>query len=220
MPQGRSGRTETEDESRVDHLLHLLSDLSPRDPSPDVRVRLEAIVAERLRDGARVRGADRTRLAWLKPAFAVVSLAAVGLAAGLVFHFRHHEPAQTGRTVKVSQPGLSPPTSQEKAARIDPAAAASPTRQARIQRPHSTLAQTSSIRRMIMQLPYSNSAIENGTYSIIRVSMSQSELLSLGFPINATLQDRRIAAELTLGEDGLPREISLPLPLEVMKEKR
>ena len=55
---------------------------------------------------------------------------------------------------------------------------------------------------------------------MIRVSMSQSELLSLGFPINATVQERRIAAELTLGDDGLPRAISLPLPLEVMKEKR
>jgi hypothetical protein len=73
---------------------------------------------------------------------------------------------------------------------------------------------------MTMQLPYSNSAIETGTYSTIRVSMAQSELLSLGFPINATVQDRRIAAELTLGDDGLPRAISLPLPLEVMKEKR
>jgi hypothetical protein len=50
--------------------------------------------------------------------------------------------------------------------------------------------------------------------------MSQSELLSLGFPINATVQDRRVVAELTLGGDGLPRAISLPLPLEVIKEKK
>jgi hypothetical protein len=50
--------------------------------------------------------------------------------------------------------------------------------------------------------------------------MSQFDLLSLGFPINTTVQDRRIVAELTLGDDGLPRAISLPLPLEVMKEKK
>jgi hypothetical protein len=73
---------------------------------------------------------------------------------------------------------------------------------------------------MTMRLPYSNSAIETGTDAIIRVSMSQSELLSLGFPINATVQDRRVVAELTLGDDGLPRAISLPLPLEVIKEKK
>jgi hypothetical protein len=50
--------------------------------------------------------------------------------------------------------------------------------------------------------------------------MSQSELLSLGFPINRTVQDRRIVADLTLGDDGLPRVISVPLPLKVMKENR
>jgi hypothetical protein len=73
---------------------------------------------------------------------------------------------------------------------------------------------------MILRLPYSNSAIQTGTDTIIRVSMSQSELQSLGFPINTTVQDTRIVAELTLGDDGLPRAISLPLPLEVMKEKK
>jgi hypothetical protein len=73
---------------------------------------------------------------------------------------------------------------------------------------------------MTLRLPYSNSDIENGTQATIRVSMSQSDLLSLGFPVNATLQDRRILADLTLGDDGLPRAISLPLPLEVIKEKK
>jgi hypothetical protein len=73
---------------------------------------------------------------------------------------------------------------------------------------------------MTLRLPYSNGAIENGTQATIRVSMSQSDLLSLGFPVNATLQDGRIVAELTLGDDGLPRAISLRLPLEVMKEKK
>ncbi len=73
---------------------------------------------------------------------------------------------------------------------------------------------------MTLRLPYSNSAIENGTQATIRVSMSQADLLSLGFPVNATLQDRRILADLTLGDDGLPRAISLPLPLEVIKEKK
>jgi hypothetical protein len=73
---------------------------------------------------------------------------------------------------------------------------------------------------MTMRLPYSNGAIKTGTGATIQVSMSRSELLSLGFPIGTTVQDSRIVAELTLGDDGLPRAISLPLPLEVMKEKR
>lgn len=71
-----------------------------------------------------------------------------------------------------------------------------------------------------MPLPYSNGAIDTGTGTTIRVAVSQSELVSMGFPINATIPDRRVVAELTLGDDGLPRALSLPLPLEVMKEKK
>jgi hypothetical protein len=73
---------------------------------------------------------------------------------------------------------------------------------------------------MIVRLPYSDSAIITGTDATIRVSMSQAELMSLGFPINATLHDRRVVAELTLGDDGLPRAISVPLPLEIVREKK
>jgi hypothetical protein len=86
--------------------------------------------------------------------------------------------------------------------------------------PPSRLMKQSGPQRMTLRLPYSNSAIANGTQATIRVSMSQSDLLALGFPVNATLQDRRIVADLTLGDDGLPRAISLPLPLEVIKEKK
>jgi hypothetical protein len=73
---------------------------------------------------------------------------------------------------------------------------------------------------MIVRLPYSNSAIDTGTDATIRVSMSQAELVSLGFPINTPLHDRQVVAELTLGDDGLPRAISVPLPLEVVREKK
>lgn len=220
MLERRSERTKTEDESRVDHLLNLLSDLSRRDPSPDLRERLGALAAERLSDGARAHGARRKQFGWLKPAIAVVVLAAMGLAAAAVFHFRQHEAVPTDRTAKANEPGISPAISAAEATPVAPAAPASVTRRPRVRRPHSVPAQTANTRRMIMQLPYSNRAIETGTYSTIRVSMSQSDLLSLGFPINATVHERRIAAELTLGDDGLPRTISLPLPLEVMKEKR
>jgi hypothetical protein len=73
---------------------------------------------------------------------------------------------------------------------------------------------------MVVRLPYSNSAIDNGTDATIRVSMSQAELVSLGFPMTATLHDRRVVADLTLGDDGLPRAISVPLPLEVVRENK
>jgi hypothetical protein len=73
---------------------------------------------------------------------------------------------------------------------------------------------------MVVRLPYSNSVIDTGTDATIRVSMSQAELVSLGFPMNETFHDRRVVAELTLGDDGLPRAISVPLPLEVVREKK
>jgi hypothetical protein len=50
--------------------------------------------------------------------------------------------------------------------------------------------------------------------------MSQYELASVGFPVSGAKGDSHIVAELTLGDDGLPRSISLPLPLEGIKEKR
>jgi hypothetical protein len=75
-------------------------------------------------------------------------------------------------------------------------------------------------RRMVVRLPYSNSAIDTGTDATLRVSMSQAELVSLGFPMNGTLYDRHVVAELTLGDDGLPRAISVTLPLEIVREKK
>jgi hypothetical protein len=83
-----------------------------------------------------------------------------------------------------------------------------------------SLPQNPIAQRMVVRLPYSNSAIDTGTDATIRVSMSQTDLVSLGFPMNATLHDRRVLAELTLGDDGLPRSISVPLPLQLVKEKK
>jgi hypothetical protein len=75
-------------------------------------------------------------------------------------------------------------------------------------------------RQMTLRLPYSDGAIDTGTDTTIRVAMSRAELAALGFPLNATLHDQRVVAELTLGDDGLPRAISVSLPLEVIKEKK
>jgi hypothetical protein len=90
----------------------------------------------------------------------------------------------------------------------------------RLRHPLPSLAQNTIAQRMVVRLPYSNSAIDTGTDATIRVSMSQTDLVSLGFPMNAILHDRRVLAELTLGDDGLPRSISVPLPLQLVKEKK
>jgi hypothetical protein len=220
MSGQRSKRTETEDVSRVDSLLGLLRDVSQRNPSPALREQLGALAARRLSGNPAnakfLRAADRTRPEWLKPALAAALLITAGLVVVFAGLFRHHEATPIEKTATVSNPVLSP----EKKAAVAPQRQPPPARHPMARRPEHAMAQPASPRQMIMRLPYSNGAIETGTGTTIRVSMSQSELLSLGFPINEIVQDRRIIAELTLGDDGLPRAISLPMPLEVMKEEK
>ena len=219
MSEPRSTRTEIEAVSRLEYLVGLLGKMTQRDPSPGVRERLSALAAQRLREdpgyAAQVAGKGLGAPIWFKLAFAALLLAATGLAGVLVVHFRAHEPVSADRVAKAMRPGISP--------EHKPSVASAPpfvASRSEAHRRQPARAQAASAGRMTMQLPYSNSAIETGTYTTIQVSMSQSDLVSLGFPINATIHDRRIAAELTLGDDGLPRTISLPLPLEVMKEKK
>jgi hypothetical protein len=213
MTEHQSKRMQAEDFSRVDYLLSVLSDLSKQDPSPVLREQMRALAADRLKENisnsSQSRATDRRRLIQLKPVFTAALLTAVGFAIILVVYFRKQKSAPADGIARLNQPVIS--------AGSKPYVARTPQssiiRQTKVLRSRSTVVESTSTRRMTIRLPYSNSAIETGTGTTIRVSMLQSELLSLGFPINATVQDRRIVAELTLGDDGLPRAISLPLPL-------
>ncbi len=211
-------RTETT-ASRVEYLLGLLRGLPQHDPPPALRERLELLSSERLGDqfvfGKHVDNARPGVLLWLKPAFLVVLLAVLGIAATLElrFHRPEHLPAVESR-------GASPKAPIRNGIRAMPEAPPPEAKFSRTRHVPSKWAQDSTQRRMIVRLPYSDSAIDTGTDATIRVSMSEVELVSLGFPMNTTLHDRRIVAELTLGDDGLPRAISVPLPLEVITEKK
>jgi hypothetical protein len=218
MSEQQSKRTEAEDDSRVDHLLNLLGDLSRRDPSPALRDRLAVLASQRLNEKSEygVHSKERKPFVWLRPALAAAVVVAIGLATVLAHHFRGRELVPADNSAKVSRPA----TSLGNTLQAPPVSHPLISKKAKVYRSQSAPAVPATTRQMTMQLPYSNSAIETGTNTTIQVSMYQSELLSLGFPINTTVQDRRIVAELTLGNDGLPRAISLPLPLEVMKEKK
>lgn len=218
MSEQLSKRTKTEDASRVDHLLGLLGDLSLSDPSPTLRERLSALAVQRLGENSEyaTRSKERKSPVWLRPAFAAAAVVAIGLATMITIRFRERELVPSDKTAKVNRPATSP----ENTLQATPASHSLISRKPKVYRSQSASAVPATTQQMTMRLPYSNSAIETGTDTTIRVSMAQSELLSLGFPINATVQDRRIVAELTLGDDGLPRAISVPLPLEVMKEKK
>lgn len=209
MHRERSERSGVQNSSRIDHLLRMLGDLSESDPSPAVREHLQILAARRLREMAEKGMERRARL--YKPAFAAVLLLALGVGTGLVLHLRHDRPATLKAAAGVHRIPASP-LHQPHLTREAPAAV--PNRSPRPLNAHP------SERRITMPLPYSNGAIDTGTGTTIRVAVSQSELVSMGFPINATIPDRRVVAELTLGDDGLPRALSLPLPLEVMKEKK
>jgi hypothetical protein len=216
MRRQQAGRAESQDTSRVEYLLELLGGLSQVDPSPAVRERLSELSSHRLQNAANT---GLKPLAWLRPIFAVALLVVLGLITLLTAHLWQKRPLRAGNSSR----GHPASTLSDKKMHDMPTAHLPENDHAAFLRAnhlHSKSIPNPGSRRMVVQLPYSNSAIATGTDATIQVSMSQSELLSLGFPVNASLHDRRVIAELTLGDDGLPRAVSLPLPLEVMKEKK
>jgi hypothetical protein len=204
----RSKHTASADAPRVDYLLEVLSALSQDDPPPALRGRLELLSSRRLRNGpAPLR---------LKPVFALALLVAIGITALFTAYLRQPTPLQ-----RKIESRVAPPDALFDRAVSAPVAARSPESTLPATRhPLPKWTRYNTAQRMTVRLPYSDAAIDTGTDATIRVSMSQAELAALGFPINTTLHDRRVLAELTLGDDGLPRAISVSLPLEVVKEKK
>jgi len=72
--------------------------------------------------------------------------------------------------------------------------------------------------RLTLLLPYSNVDVSTGTTTTVRISIPQSQLIALGLPLPAGTANSRIVADVALGDDGMPKAISLPLPLQVVKE--
>jgi hypothetical protein len=216
----RPTRTETADAPRMEYLLGALRSLSQQNPPPALRDRLRLLSHQQLRAGVepgrRLAIPRAIRRPWLRLAFVAALLIVIGSLAVLVVNIHRSERLRARIELEVAPP-------KELSSVGTAALSAGPAEEVRpLRMSHSLprLAPNPTVRRMVVRLPYSNSAIDTGTDATIRVSMSQTELVSLGFPMNATLHDRRVVAELTLGDDGLPRSISVPLPLEVVKEKK
>ncbi len=220
MVEQRSKWRENAAASRVEYLLGLLSALSQHDPPPTLRGRLELLASRRLRNeaesGRPLGRAQAGLILRLKPVFPVALLIVIGVAAAFVAHVRRPVPLQTKFEPQVIPPSAPVDSGiRAQSAAPSPEATLPATRPALPKLAHYNISQ-----RMTLQLPYSDPTIDTGTDATIRVSMSQAELASLGFPLNTTLHDQRVIAELTLGDDGLPRAISVSLPLEVIKEKK
>ena len=215
MVEQRSTSTETADAPRMEYLLGVLRSLSQQDPPPALRDRLRLLSYQRL--GGGVGPVARAGLrSWLRPALAVALLILIGSLAVVVVSIQRSERLRAGIDLRVAPPKQSSSIGTVAQSAIRP----EEIKPLRTTHSLPRLASNTTARRMVVRLPYSNSAIDTGTDATIRVWMSQAELVSLGFPMNATLHDRRVVAELTLGDDGLPRSISVPLPLEVVKEKK
>jgi hypothetical protein len=218
MMEQPSKRTETDDTFRVDYLLECLKNLPHGSPSPALRDRLSDLCSQRLQEtfalSQKPQLGLRKSLTWFGPMLAAILLVIIALVA-----------VSTGwrgtrlRTVNHARgnPTGAPSNHRTPAPPVNPLSKSSmPEPLHAPSRPEHDTGR----RRMMVRLPYSNSAIRTGTGATIQVSISQSELLSLGFPVNATVNDRRVVADVTLGDDGLPRAISLPLPPEVAKENK
>jgi hypothetical protein len=222
MKDQRTDRVESEDIARLDQLLESLQQVKVPGPSPAVRSRLSQLYAERLRETPIPTKKPGGRLLkpsfWFRTAAASGALIAVVVMAMFLFHRHQRGHLRADHNSRVTSPEVtlaSGGRTEVKAPTLK--VALLPVRRSRSSHAKSAAPQN---QKMTVPLPYSNSAIATGTSTTIRVSMSQFELASLGFPVGEIPRDRRVVAELTLGDDGLPRAISLPLPLEVIKEKR
>jgi hypothetical protein len=222
-----SRQSKAAERAGVEQLLHRLRDLSQFDPPPALRERLGELCSLRLTE--RSSGRRATRLRWFRPAFAAALLIAVALTAGLLIHRwsvprlrsgdqRLHEKDPRLHSGHDLPPNLLSAGSPLRSVPGRVTTKATPA--GRLKSRRSPPVPNSDPPRMVLSLPYSNSEITAGTGVTIRVSMSQSELMSLGLPVSAMVADRHVVADLILGDDGLPRAISLPLPLEYLKEKK
>lgn len=208
MQERESHQLETEVPSDVDQLLVVLRNLTRHDPDPAIRERLARLSAQRL-------GRHPERGRWLPrmvPA-AIGLVIACAVTGGILLHRQNH-PSTVNRAAAAS-PAV--PESARAVQPVPPADSGVSQHQRRIRRTRPSDVELS---KVVIPLPYSDGAVATGTEVTVPVFLSQDELMSLGVPMSPAIHDRRYLAELLLGDDGLPRAISIPLPPGVLTEKR
>lgn len=200
--------------SRTDELLRLLREASPQEPSPYIREQLEAMGSLQFSSTPFLRWRQALQHHWLW----TVPMAA--LAVVIVVMFLPLRPQVAGLDLQVTPPGL-PPTlgsdSNFSNPQVPETSAPAPGTKKNT-RVLDAVPKTKPMDRLTVPLPYSNPDISTGTSTVVRVAMPQMQLAALGLPLPAVAADSRIIADVTLGDDGLPKSISLPLPLQVVKE--
>lgn len=197
--------------AHAEHLLHLLKQVSAQDPPADLRERIVEMSSVQMRPQHLFPIVDWVHakaIRWLLPASTAVAMLVI--AAILYMLYRPAPPdSLTLRTMTPVSPQVMSAPSQ-------------PLSVPRIRRKHS---RRSDIKpepipneRLTLLLPYSNADVSTGTTTTVRISMSQSQLIALGLPLPSGSPNVRFVADVSLGDDGMPKAISLPLPLQVLKE--
>jgi hypothetical protein len=215
MLKQRSHETEFAAVSRVNRLLSLLRVAMRHEPPPALRARLAEMSSEhlsKLRTEENPRKSPERRPAFSVPAFG--SVAALLIAGAACIGFLIHEESHPARVKHVASAPSAPPAIPVPRNVEGPQSAVTPQRRNRAPRSGTYRGRPG----LVIPLPYSDTAVNTGSSAIIRVSLSQAELLSLGVPVNPSIRNRQFVAEMILGDDGLPRAISVPLPLTVIEE--
>jgi hypothetical protein len=174
-------------------------------PADEIRQNLQR-VSTGVRHDVEAASHPARRAHWPRWVFAAAACIAMVLIAGLRYTWR--SPEHQTNIANVAHGSSSEASTNAKTALRPPAVAHR--KSLRHATPRSTPPQP---RSFTVELSYSNRDIANGTSAIISVQVSGEELIALGVPIGDAANDRKYLADVTLGDDGLPRSIQIPLPL-------
>ena len=198
----------------TDELLRLLREASPQEPSPYIREQLEAMGSLQFSSTLFLRWRQALQHHWLW------ALPVAGLAALVLVMFLPTRPQVAALDLQATPPGV-PPLLASNAYPANPRVPETPAPVVSTKKTThvpNAAPKAKPMARLTVPLPYSNPDISTGTSTVVRVAMPQMQLAALGLPLPAVAADSRIIADVTLGDDGLPKSISLPLPLQVVKE--
>ncbi len=132
-------------------------------------------------------------------------------------------PAHVAKTPAAEEQLAAPKLAQPSAASVTSAAAAKPRargKQPSKARNHSVEVPVVIAAGDFIALPGFDSAVALGDSRMLRVDLPGSALQLIGYPIDGQLLDRRVEADVLVGQDGLPYAVRLVNARNLIKEKQ
>jgi hypothetical protein len=184
------------DNLELDQMLRQLKQAPIPAPRAEIRQNLQRMTAM-------PRASHSHRLRW-----ALSAAACLTVMAGVSSHYLHRSPEFMSKSQNVTSVATGTTPNIVPAQKL----AAVP-RKVHHASPHKPASPPSSF---TVQLSYSNREIANGTNAIVSVKVSREELIALGVPTANETREGKYLAAVTLGDDGLPRSLQVPLPLKTL----